>query len=322
MRPSLVTDLNTSGTVGEVRVDWVRLMPDGCIVMTGWAPQHCDVPALVALLQAGAPIGIMSSYRLFRPDVKAALGGGAFYLGFEIRFQPLDPAAGQPVVLEVCGTRMLERSVEGFRAPPPYAGMRDTSGIVPRSGMYGSGPPVFETTDEILALAQSMQGKTLDFGCGAGYLLSRMRASGVDAWGVEIDRPEIHQHLAAEMRPYVTLTDGSLPLPYGDGNFESAIAVEVVEHVDDPVATVAELARIVRSRLVVTVPDASAIPDLSYANVVPWHMLESTHFSFFTEASLRALLQPHFATVEVAKIGRVETDGIPWYTSVVAVCSK
>lgn len=125
-----------------------------------------------------------------------------------------------------------------------------------------------------------------------------------------------------EAKPFVKITDGALPLPYVDDQFESIIATEVIEHVADPVAVVAELARINSKRAVITVPDASAIPDLFYANVVPWHLLESTHFNFFTINSLSSLLKPHYSRIDFAKIGSATVNGIPWHTNLVASCFK
>lgn len=306
------------GHVGQgVTIDSLRLMPDGCVVVVGWAPGPV---AEMTLLQGDRPVPRLALYRTYRADVMAALNSGNAYLGFEVRFQPLDP--GQPKQIRLlCGEQEVHAgSVRPWRPDPHYALLRDTRQIYGRENIYGSGPPIPSSTDEVLALATALKGRTLDFGCGAGYLVARMRAEGIDAHGIEIDRPEIHQSLLDEVHPYVRLTDGGLPLPYGDDEFDNIIATEVIEHVSEPAAVIAELARVASKRVVITVPDASAIPDLASANVVPWHLLESTHYHFFNINSLEALLAPHFRDIHFAKIGRVVTNGIPWNTSLVAMC--
>jgi hypothetical protein len=45
------------------------------------------------------------------------------------------------------------------------------------------------------------------------------------------------------------------------------------------------------------------IPYFQDWQAIPWHLLEATHLNFFTRASLRALLEPHFRHVEVISYG-------------------
>jgi hypothetical protein len=85
---------------------------------------------------------------------------------------------------------------------------------------------------------------------------------------------------------------------------------------------VAELARLASDRLFVTVPDMSAIPRGYHHGVVPWHLLESTHVNFFTQASLEALLAPTATRVEIARIGQVVCDRMSYYTSLAAVVHR
>jgi hypothetical protein len=57
-------------------------------------------------------------------------------------------------------------------------------------------------------------------------------------------------------------------------------------------------------------------------NVVPWHLLESTHLNFFTETSLRSALAPHFSKVEIGRMGEIETNGSRYFISLLAVCDR
>jgi 2-polyprenyl-3-methyl-5-hydroxy-6-metoxy-1,4-benzoquinol methylase len=162
----------------------------------------------------------------------------------------------------------------------------------------------------------------LDFGCGAGTLVSILRRHGREADGIEVDRPAIRAALCPDAQGFVRLYDGTLPLPYPDGRFNSAIAVEVLEHVRDHDAVLAELCRVAPARLVVTVPDMSAIPLSHHNNTVPWHLLESTHLNFFTQSSLSLALLRHYAAVEVARIAPAVTNDSKWYTSLMAFASN
>jgi SAM-dependent methyltransferase len=121
------------------------------------------------------------------------------------------------------------------------------------------------------------------------------------------------------------LQNGETRLPFEDAQFDVAIAVEVIEHIIDLDAFLAELARVTRSRLLLSVPNMEVIPYFAPLGVVPWHLLEATHVNFFTRASLRACLQPHFPRVEVFSYAEhpVRTDeGIPVHLHLFAVASK
>ena len=129
---------------------------------------------------------------------------------------------------------------------------------------YGSTNPVvkrlmagFEgALDELFA--QAAPRSLLDVGCGEGVLTERWaRALGPDGRVVGIDLED--QGLRAEW------TGRSLPnlefrvqdastLPFGDGEFDVVAAIEVLEHVPHPERTLAEMARVARTHLLLSVP--------------------------------------------------------------------
>ena len=149
-----------------------------------------------------------------------------------------------------------------------------------------------------------------------------LRREGVEAYGLELDDERIRHHLLDEARPWVTLYDGRLPTPFRDGQFRSVCCSEVIEHLPDPVLVVEELARLASERLVVTVPDMSAIPRGYHHGIVPWHLLEATHLNFFTQASLESLLAPIASSIEVARFGQVRCDRLSYYTNLAAVVHR
>jgi 2-polyprenyl-3-methyl-5-hydroxy-6-metoxy-1,4-benzoquinol methylase len=162
--------------------------------------------------------------------------------------------------------------------------------------------------------------RVLDFGSGAGALVEHLRRSGRDAWGLELDTPMIRDAQVPTASAYVTLYDGTLPSPLEAGRFDTVTCVEVLEHIEDYEAAAAELARLTRDRLLLTTPDLSAIPLLHRHQVVPWHLLEATHVSLFTQRSLDALLRRHFELVEMFRIGPVSVNGTVFFTSLLARC--
>jgi ubiquinone/menaquinone biosynthesis C-methylase UbiE len=124
------------------------------------------------------------------------------------------------------------------------------------------------------------------------------------------------------MEKYIKLYNGNLPLPYEDNSFKSGVCIEVLEHIPNFEDVIKELARIIESCLVISVPDISSIPLLHKHNVVPWHLLESTHVNFFTQVSLYGFLKKYFTRINFAKIGCIDINSTKSFTSIVAICYK
>jgi 2-polyprenyl-3-methyl-5-hydroxy-6-metoxy-1,4-benzoquinol methylase len=125
---------------------------------------------------------------------------------------------------------------------------------------YGSTNPVvrrlmagFEgALAELFALAAPES--VLDVGCGEGVLTHRW-AQQVSGRVVGIDLPGLEGEWAGRQAPNLEyLVSEGDDLPFADGEFDVAAAIEVLEHVPDPGHTLAEMARVARSHLLVSVP--------------------------------------------------------------------
>jgi len=143
----------------------------------------------------------------------------------------------------------------------------------------------------------------LDVGCGDGGTSGVWLSEHADSY-VGVDIAESALRLARErgldVRP---ISDGS-DLPFPDGSFDFAVCVEVLEHLFEPQAILAEIRRVLRrnGRLIVTVPNAAhwrnridvALlgrwnprgDDLSASQ--PWR---DPHLRFFTVRSLANLIE-------------------------------
>jgi len=89
-----------------------------------------------------------------------------------------------------------------------------------------------------------------------------------------------------------------------DREFDHAICIEVLEHIDEPDIFLKEIARVIRGRALFSVPNIEVLPYFKDWEVVPWHLLEAGHKNFFTRASLRELLNKYFGRVEVFSYGQ------------------
>jgi 2-polyprenyl-3-methyl-5-hydroxy-6-metoxy-1,4-benzoquinol methylase len=173
---------------------------------------------------------------------------------------------------------------------------------------YGSTNPVvrrlmanFERTlDELFAAATP--GSLLDVGCGEGVLTQRW-AQRIDGRvvGIDLDDPHLHEHWAGRQAPnleYMVMKAENLP--FGDGEFEVASAIEVLEHVPDPEHTVAEMARVARRHLLVSVPREPLWRGLNLARGAYLRDLGNTpgHLNHWSKRGFVELLSRHGEVVQ------------------------
>jgi SAM-dependent methyltransferase len=85
--------------------------------------------------------------------------------------------------------------------------------------------------------------RVLDVGCGVGQVVARLNEAGFEAHGVDVSRPNIER--AVKVCSRCQLYDGRT-LPFPDGFFSSAGALNVLEHVDEPEGFIRELTRVVK----------------------------------------------------------------------------
>jgi SAM-dependent methyltransferase len=308
--------------------DIVTVEPSGVIRVVGWSKSDVIWPKEELCLKVnGNVMAPDAAFHVVRPDIasciRPATGLGENPLcGFMIEFHCLD--------LQISSLELIFADQTIFRADlsyqtvePGFKELLSTDRVFHRADIYTSATlPPLDVNDDILQISTQLNGRILDFGCGRGALLRALRQRGLDAVGLEIENPVLRQSLAEGVEPHVTYYDGSLPLPFGDLEFDSTIAAEVIEHIRDFEQVVAEIARITRGLFIVSVPDFSAIPLCFPHYCVPWHVLEGDHRNFFTQRSLEKLLASHFPSVEMFRICPRDVNGTIFYTSLAAVARK
>lgn len=96
--------------------------------------------------------------------------------------------------------------------------------------------------------------RVLDVGCGVGQVVRRLAEAGFAAYGVEVSEPNVARARAAGLN--CTVYDGR-HLPFPDRHFAATGALNVLEHVEEPEAFLAELVRVVApgGRVVVSSPN-------------------------------------------------------------------
>lgn len=83
--------------------------------------------------------------------------------------------------------------------------------------------------------------RVLDVGCGVGQVVGRLTQAGYDAYGADVSEPNVQR--ARKVCPNCQIYDGKR-LPFPDKHFASVGAFNVLEHVEEPEAFIAELVRV------------------------------------------------------------------------------
>jgi 2-polyprenyl-3-methyl-5-hydroxy-6-metoxy-1,4-benzoquinol methylase len=188
---------------------------------------------------------------------------------------------------------------------------------------YGSSNPVvkrlmagFHSTLEEL-FAQAAPESILDVGCGEGVLTvewaERLRDTqvGADAprgtggrvVGIDLDDPKLRAEWEKRSRPNLEFrAEEATSLSFEDDSFDMASAIEVLEHVPDPESTLAEMARVARRHLLVSVPREPLWRGLNMARGAYLRDLGNTpgHVNHWSKRAFTSLLS-RYGTVEQAR---------------------
>jgi 2-polyprenyl-3-methyl-5-hydroxy-6-metoxy-1,4-benzoquinol methylase len=158
----------------------------------------------------------------------------------------------------------------------------------------------------------------LDVGCGEGVLTERWaRALGdKPVQGVDLDDPWLASEWAARARPNLLFRalDVDRGLPFGDGEFDTVAAIEVLEHVPRPGYVIAEMARVAGSHLLVSVPQEPLWRALNIARGAYVTQLGNTpgHLNHWSRRAFVQLLRRHGHVIEAR-------SSLPWTIALVAV---
>jgi SAM-dependent methyltransferase len=174
---------------------------------------------------------------------------------------------------------------------------------------YGSTNPVVRrlmagfhrTLDELWE--QAAPSSVLDVGCGEGVLTHEwaQRLGEGRIVGIDLDDAKLRAEWDKRQRPNLEYRCAEATrLSFVDGEFDMASAIEVLEHVPDPEATVAEMARVASRHLLVSVPREPLWRGLNMARGAYWGSLGNTpgHVNHWSKRSFVKLLSRHGEVVD------------------------
>jgi SAM-dependent methyltransferase len=188
-------------------------------------------------------------------------------------------------------------SSEGVVTGNTYDKYGSTNPLVRRmmAGFEGSLEELFKLADPA---------SLLDVGCGEGVLVHEwaLRLSARRVVGIDLEENSIQAGWAERQAPNLEYrVMRAENLPFADGEFDVATAIEVLEHVPDPEHTLTEMARCAERHLLVSVPREPLWRMLNMARGAYWPALGNTpgHLNHWSRRSFVALLSRHGTVVEV-----------------------
>ncbi len=134
------------------------------------------------------------------------------------------------------------------------------------------------------------QGRLLDFGCGGGSYLERMRAQGWNVAGLDASAPTA-ERVRRELG--IPCHVGTLPHPdLAPGSFDVVTMWHALEHVHDPLSVLRAAHDLLApgGRLLIAVPNIASAPARWFGP--SWFGLElPRHLTHFTPTTLRAFVE-------------------------------
>jgi 2-polyprenyl-3-methyl-5-hydroxy-6-metoxy-1,4-benzoquinol methylase len=164
----------------------------------------------------------------------------------------------------------------------------------PREFLATEEEPYWQVRRYLDSLPNSQGVHVLELGCGAGYLTYALRTAGLDCVGVDISAQAI-----ARARALYGHDDWFHPLdefrPSGRA-YDVVIALELIEHVPDPVAFIRDAVAMVKKggAVIISTPDGDACrPGEIWASDTP-----HVHLYWLGRQALRAISHACGATIQ------------------------
>lgn len=206
------------------------------------------------------------------------------------RFEPLFTLSGEPFV------RCSGCSLTLINPRPPFDQIRATYDPDYSAGYTRKADKKLRRARRRVARVQRRWcrgGRWLDVGCSAGFVVRAAEDAGFEGWGVDIETGGIAY--GRDNLGLSRLAGGLLDEQgYPDAHFDVISAYDVIEHVPDLNAFLAELKRILAPRGVIDV----GTPDIGHWRVPrrleEWNELKpSEHLYYFDRTTLARLVERH-----------------------------
>jgi 2-polyprenyl-3-methyl-5-hydroxy-6-metoxy-1,4-benzoquinol methylase len=175
---------------------------------------------------------------------------------------------------------------------------------------YGSSNPVVRRLMTGFAgnlgelLARAAPESILDVGCGEGVLTAAWARDLTTARivGLDLADPSLEREWHSRARPNLRFVAGTArALPFAEDEFDLVAAIESLEHAGEPDRVLAEMARVSRAHMLISVPREPLWRTLNVARGAYLRRLGDTpgHVNHWSRRELERLLARHGDVIEV-----------------------
>lgn len=151
-------------------------------------------------------------------------------------------------------------------------------------------------------LASTAPQTVLDAGCGEGFSVGYLarKHPGVAFTGVDLSEGAV-AYAQAHFGDRVRFEVGSVfALPFDDDAFDTVVCSEVLEHLDTPERAVAELKRVARRHVLITVPREPYFQWLNDLGQALGVSDDPGHVNFWTKQGFQDFIRAHFGEARFA----------------------
>lgn len=148
----------------------------------------------------------------------------------------------------------------------------------------------------------SYTGKVLDLGCGDGLFMEFLKKKGCDVKGVDISPKAVERCIKKGLDAVVLDFDGK-DLPFENGQFDTVVMLDVLEHLYFPLETLREANRVAKRVVLVTPNFASIVARLqAFFGFVPNNNVpKKGHVQWVTYCVLKRWLKKSGWVVSLTK---------------------
>jgi len=166
-----------------------------------------------------------------------------------------------------------------------------------------------------LLLGSVESAKVLDAGCGEGFTVKRLGSQLKQSEIFGVDTSEEALNFAKDIAPKMNLKKGNImQIPFQDSYFDLVLAIEVLEHLENPEKALSELKRVTKNYCIISVPNE---PWFSWCNILRLKNVvrlgkNKEHINFWDKNEIVSLANEFFEVKEVVL-------PFPW---IILLCKK
>lgn len=140
-----------------------------------------------------------------------------------------------------------------------------------------------------------ISGRVLDAGCARGGYTEALLVRHDQVYGCDLLYWPEWKAISGARFCQADITN----LPFADRSFATVLSFNTLEHVQPVEASLYELRRVCRERLILSVPNCQRFPEMAWAGLSFHHWVDRSHVHFFQAEGLREILTENGFEVEL-----------------------